>query len=500
MTSRQRWTLLAVCVATFMLLIDVTIVNVALPDIARDLRSSFSDLQWVIDAYALSLAALLLTSGALADRLGRRAVFVAGLGLFTAASLLCGLATSPLFLELARALQGIGGAAMFATSLALLAATFQGPQRGTAFGVWGATTGAAVAVGPLVGGVLTQQVSWQSIFFINVPIGIAAIAITLTKVAESTGPASRLDWPGFVTFSGALFFLIFALVRGNPEGWGSPLIVAFLTAAAVLMVVFVIIEARRREPMFDLGLFRKPAFAGASIAAFALSASMFAMFLYLTLYLQNVLGYGPLDAGLRFLPSTLLAFACAPIAGRLSEQVPVRWLMGGGLILVAIGMWLMAGLNASSGWTALLAGFIVSGAGIGLTNPPLASTAIGVVPPQRSGMGSGINSTFRQVGIATGIAAYGAIFQSSLQSKLPGGPPGAVLAAAHPGILGPGHRTQFLTAYTDALNELLLIGAAIALVGAIFTVVLVRPRDFVAHGGPAPAAGEAAPEAVRAGG
>jgi EmrB/QacA subfamily drug resistance transporter len=500
MTSHQRWTLLAVCVATFMLLIDVTIVNVALPDIARDLSSSFSDLQWVVDAYALSLAALLLTSGALADRLGRRAVFVAGLGLFTAASLLCGLATSPLFLDLARALQGIGGAAMFATSLALLAASFQGPQRGTAFGVWGATTGAAVAVGPLVGGVLTQQVSWQSIFFINVPIGIAAIGITLTKVAESTGPASRLDWPGFATFSGALFFLIFALVRGNPEGWGSALIVAFLVAAAVLIVAFVVIEARRREPMFDLGLFRKPAFAGASIAAFALSASMFAMFLYLTLYLQNVLGYRPLDAGLRFLPSTLLAFACAPIAGRLSEKVPVRWLMGGGLVLVAVGMWLMAGLNASSGWTALLAGFIVSGAGVGLTNPPLASTAIGVVPPQRSGMGSGINSTFRQVGIATGIAAYGAIFQSSLQSKLPGGPPGAVLAAAHPGILGPGHRTQFLTAYTDALNELLLIGAAIALVGAICTVVLVRPRDFVAHGAPAPAAGEAAPEAARAGG
>jgi EmrB/QacA subfamily drug resistance transporter len=498
MTSRQRWTLFSVCVATFMLLLDITIVNVALPDIAKDLHSSFSDLQWVIDAYALSLAALLLTSGVLGDRLGRRAVFTGGLGLFTGASLLCGLATSPGLLELARALQGVGGAAMFATSLALLAASFQGPQRGTAFGVWGATTGAAVAVGPLIGGVLTQHIGWESIFFINVPIGIAAIAITLAKVEESTGPRARLDWPGFVTFSAGLFFLIFALVRGNPEGWGSGLIVAFLVAAGVLLVAFLVIEVRRREPMLDLALFRKPAFAGASIAAFALSASIFSMFLYLTLYLQNVLGYEPLDAGLRFLPTTLLSFAVAPVAGRLSEELPVRFLMGGGLTLVGIGLLLMARLDAASGWTALLAGFLFTGAGVGLTNPPLASTAIGVVPPQRSGMGSGINSTFRQIGIATGIAAYGAIFQSSLASKLPGGPPGDVLAFAGPGVLGPGRREEFLSAYAQSLNELLVIGAVVAFAGAICAAVLVRPRDFVAHGGPAEGAEQALPEPARA--
>jgi len=488
MTSHQRWTLLAVCVATFMLLIDVTIVNVALPDIARDLSSSFSDLQWVIDAYALSLAALLLTSGALADRLGRRAVFVAGLGLFTAASLLCGLATSPLFLELARALQGIGGAAMFATSLALLAASFQGPQRGTAFGVWGATTGAAVAVGPLVGGVLTQQVSWQSIFFINVPIGIAAIGITLTKVAESTGPASRLDWPGFATFSGALFFLIFALVRGNPEGWGSALIVAFLVAAAVLIVAFVVIEARRREPMFDLGLFRKPAFAGASIAAFALSASMFAMFLYLTLYMQNVLGYSPLEAGVRFLPITVLSFLCAALSGNLTERVEVRYLLGAGLGLVGLGLALMSGLDAESGWTALLPGFVVSGAGIGLTNPAIASTAVGVVDPRRTGMAAGINNTFRQVGIATGIAGLGAIFQSSVESSIRDAagrpvrlPPAEVLAQGNPRVLPAAHEA-FLTGWTHSLNEILIIGAIVAGLGAVAALALVRGRDFVRHG------------------
>jgi EmrB/QacA subfamily drug resistance transporter len=484
MNASQRRSLAVICTATFMLLLDITVVNVALPDISTDLKTSFSDLQWVIDAYALSLAALLLTAGSLSDLLGRKRVFIAGLAIFTFASLLCGLAHSPLFLELARGLQGVGGAAMFATSLALLAASFQGPQRGTAFGIWGATTGAAVAVGPLIGGVLTEHVSWQSIFFINVPIGILAIWAASTQLSESKGPAARVDLPGLVTFSGGLFFLVFALVRGNAEGWGSSLIVGFLIAAGVLLPLFVVLEIRRKDPMLDLTLFRKPAFTGAAIAAFALSASMFSMFLYLTLYIQFCLGYKPLEAGIRFLPITLLSFGVAPVAGKLSERLPVRYLIGGGLALVGVGLLLMRGLDANSGWTALLPGFIVAGAGIGMTNPPLASTAIGVVDPRRSGMASGINTTFRQVGIATGIAGLGAIFQSSLQSKLPSGPPGEVLAGSGPSILGPGRRIEFLTAYTDALNELLLIGAVVALVAAVLALVLVRPQDFIPHGPP----------------
>jgi EmrB/QacA subfamily drug resistance transporter len=483
MDSRQRWTLGLVCVATFMLLLDITIVNVALPDIARDLDSSFSDLQWVIDAYALSLAALLLTAGSLADLLGRRLVFAAGLGLFTAASLLCGLATSPLLLELARGLQGIGGAGMFATALALLGATFQGRQRGTAFGIWGATTGASVAVGPLVGGVLVEHVSWQSIFFINVPIGIVAILLTLRRVPESRNEhATGIDWPGLVTFSLGLFCLIFALVRGNAEGWTSGLIAGCLTASAVLLVAFVLIERASKRPMLDLSLFRKPAFAGSAIAAFCLSASMFSMFLYLTLYIQNALGFAPLDAGLRFLPVTLLSFAIAPIAGRMTDKVPARLLLGAGLGLVAVGLLLMHGLDAGSTWTALLLGFLVAGAGIGLTNPPLASTMIGVVPQQRSGMASGIGNTFRQIGIATGIAGYGAVFQHLLQNELPDGPPGDVLASGNPAVLGPGRTAEFLTGYTSALDQLLLIAAAVALVGALASFLLVRERDFVAHG------------------
>src|SRR5919202_89074 len=233
--DRKWWTLLAVCVATFMLLLDVTVVNVALPYIQRDLHSSFTDLQWVVDAYALTLAAVLLTAGSLADRLGRRAAFVGGLGLFTVASALCGLAGTPLVLNLSRALQGIGGGFMFATALALLASAFTGAERGTALGLWGATTGAAVAVGPLVGGVLVQAIGWEAIFFVNLPIGIGAIAMTLAKVDESRDPSQgRIDWPGTVLFSGALFALIYGFIRGNPEGWSSAGILVALIGAAVL--------------------------------------------------------------------------------------------------------------------------------------------------------------------------------------------------------------------------------------------------------------------------
>ena len=375
---------------------------------------------------------------------------------------------------------------MFATSLALLAATFQGRERGTAFGVWGATTGAAVAVGPLVGGVLTESVGWESIFLINVPIGIGAIAVTLTRVEESRDPdAAGVDWAGLVTFSSGLFLLIFALVRGNPEGWGSPLIVSFLVGAVVLLCAFVVVERRQARPMFDLTLLRKPAFTGASIAAFALSASLFSMFLYMTLYIQNALGYSPLQAGLRFLPVTLLSFFVAPIAGKLSARFPVRLMIGVGLGLVGVGLILMAGLDADSEWTALLPGFLFAGVGVGLINPPLASTAVGVVPPQRAGMGSGINSTFRQIGIATGIAGLGALFQQLLENKVTGPlarVPADVLATGNPRVAGPSPAAQhaYLAAFTSALNDLFLVAAGVAIVGGVLSAVLIRRRDFIA--------------------
>ena len=507
--ERKWWTLIAVCTAIFMLLLDITVVNVALPDIQRSLHSSFSDLQWVVDAYALTLAAFLLTSGVLGDMFGRREVFAVGLGVFSLASLVCGLSTTSLMLNLARAVQGVGGAIMFATSLALLAAAFQGRDRGTAFGAFGAVTGAAVAVGPLVGGAITSGIGWRWIFFVNVPIGVVAIAVTLTRISKSRDPNTRrVDWIGFVSFSVSLLMLVFALVRGNSSGWGSSQIAGLLAGAAAAMAVFFVAEVRQSDPMLDLSLFRRPAMIGISIAAFALSASLFALFLYLTLYIQDDLGYSPLAAGLRFLPITLLSFFVAPIAGKLTVKVDSRYMLGSGLVLVGVGQLLMATTHPDSGLTQLLPGFIVGGAGIGMVNPVLASAAVAVVPPRRSGMASGANSTFRQVGIATGIAGLGAVFQSqivhrthSALSATPAGreaaslggsrldtalTAGQVQSVARSPRIPPAAREALLHAYrvgfSSTLNELMVIGGVLALVGAVLAYVLVRQRDFVAGG------------------
>ena len=489
--ERKWWTLLATCVATFMLLLDITIVNVALPAIQRSLDASFSDLQWVVDAYSLMLAAVLLTAGSLGDRLGRKRIFVAGFAIFSGASLLCGLSNTSTLLNLARGLQGIGGSAMFATTLALIAQEFRGPERATAFGIWGATIGGAVAIGPLVGGAITDAFGWEWIFFVNVPIGIAAIALTQSKVAESKAPdAEPIDWPGVVTFSAALFLLIYGLVRGNPDGWSSGHIVASLIASVVLMLAFLVIEWRSSHPMLELGLFRKPAFAGVSIVAFGLAASMFAMFLYLTIYVQSVLGFTPLEAGVRFLPITVVSFFVAPVAGQLLTRIPARVFFGLGLSMVGAGLLLMRGLSPASEWTALLAGFIIAGAGIGMTNPAIASTAVGVVSAAKAGMGSGINNTCRQVGIATGVAALGAIFQSDIQSRLPSSAPsgsaqGIASAGPHAAAAGgPAAVHTATAAFVGALNQLFLIGGIVAFTAAALGLLLVRERDMVPHGAP----------------
>ena len=427
--GNKWWTLVAVCLGTFMLLLDITIVNVALPDIQRALNSSFSDLQWVVDAYALTLAAFLLTAGSLADMYGRRLLYLVGLAVFTCASVLCGFAASTLMLQLSRGLQGVGGAIMFAVSLALLADAFRGRDRGIAFGVWGTVTGLAVAIGPLLGGVLTSGLSWRYIFFVNVPIGIVAVAITVTRVGESRAPqASRPDWPGFAIFTVALSSLVYGLIESNQRSFTDSLVLGCLAAAAALLVVFVVVERRSAHPMFDLNLFRLPTFNGGLTAAFGLSASIFAMLLYLVLYLQDILGYSPLAAGVRLMYISGAILVTATVAGRLSSRVPVRLLIGPGLLIVGVSLLLMRGLNAGSSWTHLIPGMVVGGVGIGLVNPPLASTAVGVVPPQRAGMASGINSTFRQVGIATGIALLGSLFSNKVKDEV------QALAAAVPGL------------------------------------------------------------------
>ncbi len=506
--ERKWWTLIAVCFGTFMLLLDITVVNVALPDIQIALHSTFQDLQWVVDAYALTLAAFLLTAGVLGDMYGRKGMFAIGLVLFSLASLTCGLATTPLMLNLSRAAQGIGGAIMFATSLALIAQAFAGKQRGTAIGVYGAVVGGAVAVGPLVGGAITTGIGWRWIFFLNIPIGVVAVIITLTKVDNAkiqTG--RRIDWLGVVTFTSSLFLLVYALVQGNDKGWGSRYIISMLVVSGLLMVTFIVGEWRQRDPMLDLTLFKRPAMVGVSLGSFTLSASIFAMFLYLTLYMQEVLGYSALAAGLRFLPLSMLAFIVAPVAGKLTVHVQTRLLMSLGLLLVAVGCHLMTDVAGDSAWTVLLPGFIVCGLGVGLTNPVLASGAVSVVPPEQSGMSSGTASTFRQVGIATGIAGLGAIFVheiapavvdnlrgtailqhggQALGSALGSGSVRQVAA----GIPSAAGRQALLTAYQDGFastfNHLMGIASVIALVGAVGCLFLVRQKDFV----PSVAAGE----------
>ena len=497
--QRSWWTLLAVCIGVFMLLLDVTIVNVALPDIQRTFSASLSDLQWVIDAYALVLAALLLTAGSIADAVGRRRLFATGIGLFASSSLLCGFSTGWIVLSVARGLQGVGGAIMFATSLALLAEAFPPSRRGVAFGVFGAVTGVAIAVGPVLGGVLTSGISWRWIFFVNLPPGLVALVVTLTKVDESRDPnPHRPDLPGLVTFSAALACLVFGLIRSAPDGWGSATVVACLAAAAVLLAAFVVVEGRSEGPLFELRLLRVPTFTGGLVAAWAISASIFSLLTYLVIYFQGVLGYSALETGLRILPLSGAVFVAAGVAGRLSERVPARWLIGPGFALLGIGILLMRGTTAGGGWTHFLPGFVVAGVGAGFINVPLASTAVSVVEPRHAGMASGANSTFRQVGIATGVATLGSIFGSrftaaltdalartplagrgaALGEAITGGRSGAALAGVPPqerGML----RHAMQVGFADALDDISLIAAIVALAAGVVTIVLIRQRDVV---------------------
>jgi EmrB/QacA subfamily drug resistance transporter len=497
---------------------DITIVNVALPDIQQSLHSSFSGLQWVVDAYALSLAALQLTAGSLADMYGRRLFYVVGLLIFSGASLLCALAQGTLMLQLSRGLQGVGGAIMFAVSLALLAEAFRGKDRGIAFGVWGAITGLAVAIGPLLGGVLTTGLSWRWIFFVNLPIGVLAIVITVLRVGETRAKdARRPDWAGFALFTVALSSLVYALIESNQKSFTDNVVLGCLAATVVLLAVFVVVELRGRHPMFDLSLFRVPAFSGGSAAAFGVSASIFSVILYLVLYLQDILGYSALATGVRLLVLSAGILATSAIAGRLSSRVPVRFLVGPGLLIVGAGLLLMRGLDAGSSWTHLIPGLVVAGVGVGMVNPPLASTAVGVVTPDRAGMASGINSTFRQVGIATGIALLGTLFSNKVSdevrsqaAKVPGlsGQGPRIAAAVQSGsikqVIGhlPGRARGSVgvitrAAFTTGLDRILLVAAIIALAAGVISLVTIRSKDILARQNPpdqTPAGSDAKPQ------
>jgi EmrB/QacA subfamily drug resistance transporter len=451
--TNRTVTIVVACLATAMLMLDISVINTALSKIAGGLDTGLSGLQWVVDAYTIPLAATVLTAGAIADRIGRRMLFLLGLTIFTVSSALCGASGTIGVLVAARAIQGLGASMMFATALALISqVTPQREDRVNALAAYGAAIGASFALGPFIGGSLTDLFGWRAIFLVNVPIGAAVIWLTFRFVAEGRDPTPRrIDMPGQLTLIGGLFLLILALLRGNADGWGSTGIVAALVGAGVLLIAFVVVEQRRREPMLPLRLLRQRRFAGPQVAVFAIAASFFAVFLYLTLYLQSVLGMSPIETGLVYLPGTFLVFVVSGMTAQFGQRYSAAKIASVGLVLVGIGLALMLIIGVDSSWTALLPGLLVTSVGTGLFNPTGSALALNALPDEQSGLAAGANDTFRQAGVAVGIAALGTLVPAN-------------------GAFG-----GDLQAYVDGLHHALIAGSVLALIGAIATAWLLIP-------------------------
>jgi EmrB/QacA subfamily drug resistance transporter len=446
-------TIVVACLAVMMLMLDISVVNTALSDIASSLDTSLTGLQWVIDAYTLPLAATVLTAGALADRHGRRRLFIGGLSLFVLASAACASAGSIEALVASRAVQGLGAAVMFATALALIAQVSPTPElRNKALAAFGASIGVAFAIGPFVGGGLTELFGWRAIFWINVPIGLACLYIAWSRVQEGRDEHAReVDWPGQVALIGGMFLLVFGLLRGNEEGWGSAEIVGALAGAAILLTVFIVIQARSRTPMLPLHLLRRARFAAPQVAVVGISASFFALFLYMTLYMQGVLGLSPIETGLAYLPATGLMFVVSGAAAQLMGRISAARLTETGLLLVGIGLALIPLLaHVDSKWTVLLAPTLIASLGTGLFNPAASELALRALPENQSGLASGSNDLFRQTGVAIGIAVLGTLVPAS--SALGGDP----------------------AAYVDGFHNAAIVASGIALAGAIGAALLLR--------------------------
>ena len=456
--AHQRWTLRVVCVSTALLLLNVAAPQVALDAIGQSLRASFADLQWVLSGYALALAVFLLTAGSLADRFGRRRLFLIGLGLFSAASALCALSPSAGALIVARILQGLGAAVVFPSSLAILAEAFQGPERRRAIGAWGAVIGLAFAAGPLVGGLLVDVLDWHAIFAASALLGLPTMAFAMRHIRESSDPdPPPVDWAGVGTLSAGLFLGVFAVLRGNEVGWTSATVTGCLAGSAVLLAAFVWVERAAARPMLDLGLFRNRTFTGATLVVSLLAVGPFGAFVYVTLFLLTIQGRGPVETGLVLAPLALVSFVVSALAGRLSERVPLRAALVAGMLVTACGLLLLrATLDAGASWLALLPGLAVTGAGVGLANPLATFAHLGVLPPAQGGLASALNNTARQIGLAVGIAVLGALLEASLRDA------GAGRAGA----------------FADGVDELLLISVGLSLAGAAAAGALVRQADL----------------------
>jgi EmrB/QacA subfamily drug resistance transporter len=452
--TRKWFTLAAVSFGLFMIMLDNTVVNVALPAIQDDLGADLSELQWVVTGYALTFAALMLIGGKVADAYGRRLIFVIGIAVFTTASLWCGLADSSDELIAARVLQGVGAALMNPATLSIIAATFPRHQRGTAIGIWAGVSALALAIGPLVGGLLTEHANWSWIFFVNVPVGILAIVVSFLFIDETRDEThERLDIPGLATSAIGLFTLTYGLIEANTYGWTSPRILGAFAVAAVALVGFVLLERHQRAPMLPLGLFRNPTYTGANLVTLLVALAMFGIFFFMSLYMQRVLGYSAVQTGAAFLPMTILIILVAPIAGRLSDRIGSRGLMTAGMALISIQLLYFSRLGLDSTFWDLLPAFLVGGIGMSLTMTPSAAAATRNVPVDKAGVGSAVLNASRQVGGSLGIAIMGAI------------------VAFEAG----GRRTP--EAFVDGFQSALLVAAAIAAAGSVVAFVLVRPHE-----------------------
>jgi len=453
--NRRWWTLGSLCFALFMIMLDNTVVNVALPAIQADLKISTAELEWTVAAYALTFASLLLTGGKLGDLYGRRLIFAIGLVIFTLSSLACGLSSSAPELIGARAVQGVGAALMMPATLSIISATFAARERGMAIGIWAGVSAMALAIGPLLGGIITEHISWNWIFFVNVPIGVVAVLAAIFVVPESkdTSHEQRLDLAGLVTSAAGLLALVYALIEANQYGWTSARIIGLFVVAAVSLTAFVLLELRQRLPMLDLSLFRSGTFVGANLVAILVTLAMFGIFVFFPIYMQTFLGWSPTQAGAALLPWTLMIVIFAPIAGKLSDRVGSRWLMAGGMTVVATCCLLLSTVTVDSTFWDLLPAFILGGLGMSFVMTPMSAAAMGAAPVAKAGVASGVLNTFRQVGVALGIAIMGAIV--------------ADRAATHGGLRSPQGFVYGLT-FGMKVSAVICFGAAIA------AAVLVR--------------------------
>jgi EmrB/QacA subfamily drug resistance transporter len=515
--NRRWWTLGAMCFALFMIMLDNTVVNVALPSIQRDLDASISSLEWTVNAYTLTFAVLLVTGGRLGDIFGRRRMFLFGVVVFALSSAAIGLSPDQAWLVGGRAVQGIGAAFMMPATLSIISNAFPPEERGRAIGTWAGVSALALAIGPVVGGALTEHVSWRAIFFINLPVAVLAVVVTLFATRESRDEtvARTVDVPGIAALSTGLTALVLALVEGNAWGWGSPAIIGLLAASVAGLVGFFVIERRVRAPMIDLDQLRSATFLGANLVGFVISFAMLAVFFFVALYMQNLLHYSPLEAGVRFLPATVLIIVTAPISGRLADRFGPRPLIVTGMVLLSVSLFIQTHISATSGYGLLLPAFMIMGLGIGLTMSPMSTAAMNAVAAEKAGAASGVLSMSRMVGGTFGIAVLGALFQSLASSRLADTLSGLPVGAAQRESMvenlasGGGAAVKNLDpalaqrvaaagrdAFLYALSKGRLLSVGVAIAGIAIAAVLIRPAGSRVREGTERHAGEAAAEAA----